>query len=180
MRAAARHLPACLYCGTSPSGPLSATSLLWLLLAMLGLLSQDTLQAGYHAAGVDELYVPTAGRVTGLSPFSFAAGAMDISRNEDVSVNIMVGHFGAEAGLLADASDRENVSVIGASDDLVGQAVLFASTQDALIGEELFATGAYLGAGPSHTASLTVQDILRWLVVLALLGGAFAKFTGIF
>ncbi|MBP6177333.1 MAG: hypothetical protein KA480_03350 [Anaerolineales bacterium] len=148
--------------------------------AMLGLLSQDTLQAGYHAAGVDELYVPTAGRVTGLSPFSFAAGAMDISRNEDVSVNIMVGHFGAEAGLLADASDRENVSVIGASDDLVGQAVLFASTQDALIGEELFATGAYLGAGPSHTASLTVQDILRWLVVLALLGGAFAKFTGIF
>ncbi|MBP6208897.1 MAG: hypothetical protein KA473_05615 [Anaerolineales bacterium] len=148
--------------------------------AMLGLLSQDTLQAGYHAAGVDELYVPTAGRVTGLSPFSFAAGAMDISRNEDVSVNIMVGHFGAEAGLLADASDRENVSVIGASDDLVGQAVLFASTQDALIGEELFATGAYLGAGPSHIASLTVQDILRWLVVLALLGGAFAKFTGIF
>jgi hypothetical protein len=105
---------------------------------------------------------------------------MDISRNEDVSVNIMVGHFGAEAGLLADASDRENVSVIGASDDLVGQAVLFASTQDALIGEELFATGAYLGAGPSHIASLTVQDILRWLVVLALLGGAFAKFTGIF
>ena len=148
--------------------------------AMLGLLSQDTLQAGYHAAGVDELYVPTAGRVTGLSPFSFAAGAMDISRNEDVSVNIMVGHFGAEAGLLADASDRENVSVIGASDDLVGQAVLFASTQDALIGEELFATGAYLGAGPSHIASLTVQDILRWLVVIALLGGAFAKFTGIF
>lgn len=148
--------------------------------AMLGLLSQDTLQAGYHAAGVDELYVPTTGRVTGLSPFSFAAGAMDISRNENVSVNIMVGHFGAEAGLLTDASDRENVSVIGASDDLVGQAVLFASTQDALIGEELFATGAYLGAGPSHAASLTVQDILRWLVVLALLGGAFAKFTGIF
>jgi len=148
--------------------------------AMLGLLSQDTLQDGYHAAGVDELYVPTTGRVTGLSPFSFAAGAMDISRNENVSVNIMVGHFGAEAGLLTDASDRENVSVIGASDDLVGQAVLFASTQDALIGEELFATGAYLGAGPSHAASLTVQDILRWLVVLALLGGAFAKFTGIF
>ena len=148
--------------------------------AMLGLLSQDTLQAGYHAAGVDELYVPTAGRVTGLSPFSFAAGAMDISRNEDVSVNIMVGHFGAEAGLLADASDRENVSVIGASDDLVGQAVLFASTQDALIGEELFAAGAYLGAGASHAASLTVQDILRWTIIVALLGGAFAKFAGNF
>jgi hypothetical protein len=69
--------------------------------------------------------------------------------------------------------------LIGASDELSGQAVLFANTQDALIGEELFAAGAYLGAGASHTASLTVQDILRWLVILALAGGAAAKFIGV-
>lgn len=146
---------------------------------VLGLLTQDTLQAGYQAAGVDELYVPTAGRITGLSPFGFAAGAMNISQNENVSTNIMLGHFGPEAALLADASDRQSVTMIGASDNLSGQAVLFANTQDALIGEELFAAGAYLGAGASHVASLTVQDILRWLIILALLGGAAAKFFGV-
>jgi len=145
----------------------------------LGLLTQDTLRAGYQAAGVDELYIPTMGRITGLSPFGYAAGAMYISKNEDVSANIMVGNFSSEAALLAEASDRENVTMIGASDNLTGQAVLFANTQDALIGEELFAAGAYLNAGASHTASLTVQDILRWLVIAALLGGAFAKFAGI-
>lgn len=144
----------------------------------LGLLAQDTIQAGYLAAGVEELYVPTTGRVTGLSPFGFAAGAMNISQNENVSANIMVGHFGSEVALLTEASDRESVMMIGASDDLTGQAVLFANTQDALIGEELFAAGAYLGAGASHVASLTVQDILRWLVIIALLGGAVAKFLG--
>ena len=144
----------------------------------LGLLAQDTLQAGYQAAGVEELYVPTTGRVTGLSPFGFAAGAMNISQNENVSANIMVGHFGSEAALLAEASDRESVVMVGASDDLTGQSVLFANTQDALIGEELFAAGAYLGAGVSHIASLTVQDILRWLIILTLLGGAVAKFFG--
>jgi len=116
--------------------------------------------------------------VTGLSPFSYAAGAINISQNENVSTNIMIGHFGPEAALLTEASDRENVSVIGASDDLAGQAVLFANTQDALIGEELFATGAYLGAGPTHVASLTVQDILRWVLILVLLVGAFAKLLG--
>ncbi len=146
---------------------------------ILGMLSQDTLQAGYQAAGVDELYVPTTGRVAGLSPFSYAAGAMDISKYENVSANILIGRFGAEVALLTDAADRESIPVIGASDDLVGQAVLFASTQDSLIGEELFTTGAYLGAGASHTASVTVQDILRWLVILALLGGAAAKFLGL-
>ncbi|MDP1547405.1 MAG: hypothetical protein Q8L87_15450 [Anaerolineales bacterium] len=144
----------------------------------LGLLTQDTLQAGYKAAGVEELYVPTTGRVTGLSPFSYAAGAMNITQNENVSANILLGHIGPEAALLAEASEREGVPVIGASDNLTGQAILFASGQDALIGEELFAVGAYLGAGASHAASLTVQDILRWLVILGLLGGAAAKFLG--
>ena len=96
----------------------------------LGLLTQDTLQAGYQAAGVEELYVPTTGRVTGLSPFGYAAGAMNISQNENVSANIIIGHFGPEAALLAEASDRDNVVVIGASDELTGQAVLFANTQD--------------------------------------------------
>jgi hypothetical protein len=142
---------------------------------VLGLLAQDTLQAGYQAAGAEELYTPTTGRVTGLSPFGYAAGAMHISQNENVSVNIMIGHFGPEVALLADASERENVVTFGASDNLAGQAVLFANTQDALIGEELFATGAYLGAGAAQSASLTVQDILRWLVILTLLGGAVAK-----
>ncbi len=143
----------------------------------IGLLTQDTLQSGYHAAGVDELYVSTAGRVTGLSPFSYAAGAMNILQ-ENVSANIVIGHLGAEAALLAEAADRANVTLIGASDDLVGQAALFASSQDSLIGEELFAAGAYLGAGVSHRASLTLQDLLRWVVILVLLGGATAKLLG--
>jgi len=146
---------------------------------VLGFLSQDTLEAGYKAAGAEDAFSSNTGRVTGLNPFGYAAGAMQISQNEDVSVNIMIGHFGPEIALLTDAAERENVAVIGASDNLAGQAVLFANTQDVLIGEELFATGAYLGAGPSHIASLSVQDILRWLVIISLLIGAAAKFLRI-
>jgi len=147
--------------------------------SVLGLLAQDTLQAGYQAAGVKELYAHTSGRVAGLSPFGYAAGAMNIPQDENVSVNIMIGHFGPEVALLAEASERGSVTNLGASDNLAGQAVLFANTQESLIGEELFSTGAYLGAGASHLASLTLQDILRWLIILALLGGAAAKFMGI-
>jgi hypothetical protein len=147
---------------------------------MLGLLTQDTLQAGYKAAGVDELYVPTSGRITGFGPFGYVAGAMPITSNENISANILLGHFGPEAGLLAESSERENVTLIGASDDLAAQSVLFVSSQEPLIGEELFAAGAYIGAGPSHMASLTVQDILRWVIIIALIAGAFLKFTGMF
>ncbi|MFN8435612.1 MAG: DUF6754 domain-containing protein [Anaerolineales bacterium] len=145
---------------------------------VLGLLSQDTLQAGYQAAGVEDAYVHTTGRVTGLSPFSYAAGAMQIPQNENVSTNIVMGHLGAEAGLITDAAERNNIKLIGSSDNLVGQSILFANTQDPLIGEELFAAGAYLNEDPAHAASLTVQDIFRWLIILILLGGASLKFLG--
>jgi hypothetical protein len=127
------------------------------------------LLAGYVAAGAEDSFVPTTGRLTGLSPFGFAAGAMPILRDERVSANIMLGHFGPETALIAEAAERENVLTIGASDSLTAQSILFAAGQDALIGEELFVSGAYLGAGASHTASVTVQDILRWLTIAAIL-----------
>jgi hypothetical protein len=51
--------------------------------------------------------------------------------------------------------------------------------QEPLIGEEFFAGGAYLGAGPAHTASLRMQDILRWVVVSLIVLGAILKLTGV-
>lgn len=145
----------------------------------LGLLTQDTLQAGYKAAGIEDAYVHTMGRVTGMTPFSYAAGAMQIPPNENVSTNIVIGYVGPEIGLLTEASDRLSAPLIGASDDLAGQSVLFVSTKESLVGEELFAAGAYVTADPAHAASLTVQDIFRWLIIFALAGGAAAKFVGI-
>lgn len=147
--------------------------------ASLAILSQDTLQSGYRAAGAEDQYRFTTGRLTGLTPFAFAAGTIPVIRDENVSANVVIGDFGSEAALLAEAADSQEADLIAASDNLSAQSVLYASSQEPLIGEELFAAGAYLGAGASHEASLQVQDILRWLVILAILGGAVLKFLGI-
>ena len=144
--------------------------------ASLAILSQDTLQSGYRAAGAEDQYRFTTGRLTGLTPFSYAAGTVSTIQDDSVSANIFIGDFGAESALLAEASDRENTSLIAASDNLSAQSVFYASSQEPLIGEELFAAGAYVGAGASHEASLNVQDILRWLIILAILIGSMLKF----
>jgi len=146
--------------------------------ASLAILSQDTLQSGYRAVGAQEQYRFTTGRLTGLTPFSYAAGTLPTIHDENVSANIVMGDLGAESALLAEAADRENTSLIAASDDLSAQSVFFASSQDPLIGEELFAAGAYVGAGASHEASLQVQDVLRWIIILAMLLGSLLKFVG--
>src|SRR5262245_46310776 len=146
--------------------------------ASLAILSQDTLQSGYRAAGTLDQYRFSTGRLTGLTPFSFAAGAVSMIHDENVSANIFIGDFGNEAALLAEASDRENANLIAASDNLSAQAVYYAAGQEPLIGEELFAASAYVGAGASHEASLNVQDILRWLIILAIIIGAGLKILG--
>jgi hypothetical protein len=92
---------------------------------------------------------------------------------------VLIGHFGVEGALLAEAAERENTFLIGSSDALPAQAALFATAQEALIGEELFAASAYLGASGSHSNSLTVQDVLRWIIILALLVGSGLKLFGI-
>jgi hypothetical protein len=146
----------------------------------LSILTRDTLQAGYKAAGAEDIYDPTTGRLTGLTPFSFAVGAIPSMRDEDVSSNVFIGHFGPEVALLTDTAERTNSPAVAAAVDPTAQAILYASVEEPLIGEELFAAGAYINAGPAHQASLQVQDILRVVIILVLLGGSVLKLAGLF
>lgn len=146
---------------------------------VLAALSQDTLQAAYQSAGVEEFFEPASGRLGGMTPFSYAASAMTVTRQEQVSTDVLIGDFGPEIGLLTEASERENANLIAAANDPTAQSILFASTSEPLVGEELFAIPAYLGNDPAQRASLQVQDILRWLAILALLAAAGLKMVGI-
>ena len=145
--------------------------------AALAILSQDTLHDASQTTA-QGAYDPTAGRLAGLTPFSFAAGAITTIRDEKISANVLMGNFGVEAALLTDAAEREDTFVMAASDNLTAQAVIYASAQEPLIGEELYAAGAYLESGPLHTASLTVQDILRWVIIIVILIGTILKLAG--
>jgi hypothetical protein len=146
--------------------------------SVLAVLSQDTLQAAYRSAGVEELFEPASARLGGLTPFSYAAGAMMVAHQEQVSTDVLMGDFGVEVALLAEASERENSTLIAATADPSAQSILFASATEPLVGEELFAAPAYIGNDPAQRASLQVQDILRWLVILALLAAAGMKMVG--
>jgi hypothetical protein len=143
------------------------------------ILSQDTLQSTYHSLATEQRYDPTNARLTGLTPMAYAAGAMPTIHNEYVSANILAGHFGTEVALLTEAGERSRSLTVAGSDSIPAQAVLYATSDETLLGEELYAAGAYLGAGVAHTASLRMQDIVRWVLVIAIVVGAILKLLGI-
>lgn len=142
---------------------------------LLAMLSQETLHGTYRSLGAERIYDPTNGRVSGLTPLAFTAGALPVIHDEHISANILAGHFGGEVALLAEAGERSGSLTVAGSDNLPAQAVLYAAAQEPLIGEELYAGGAYLGAGPIHSASLRMQDTLRWLLIGIILVSALVK-----
>jgi len=145
----------------------------------IGVLSRDSIRSVYDEVGVREEYEPTSGQVSGLTPGSYIAGTLTVILDQQVSTNILMGHFNSEIALLADASERRGSLMVAGSDNITAQAVGYASTEDLLVGEELYASGAYIQASTMHVASLHAQDFLRWVIVAVILVAGALKLAGV-
>ncbi len=144
------------------------------------LLAQDVMYSTYRQMRAEERFDHDLGRLAGLGPAGYTAGAMITPAAERASATFLIGAMGAEAALIADTGAQHG-SVIAAVTDPVGQAAAFATTDNPLLGEELFAAGAYLKVSHAHAASLQAQDVLRWIAIGAILLGALGStFLGFF
>lgn len=145
----------------------------------LGILSQDTIASAFSGIGASGQFDASLGQVAGITPLSYAAGTVQIVNSEQVSATVIAGHIGSEVALIADAAAQTGGVTLGGSDSLPAQAILVAAAQEPLLGEELYAAGAYLNSGAVNTASLRAQDFLRWLLIIAMLAGAALKILGV-
>ena len=128
------------------------------------LLAQDTLRNVYARQNALSRYDPYSSQTPGLTPISFGAAQTTLQKDEAVAGTLLIGSVGTEAVLLTEAGQRLGITTLAGSDNPTGQAVLFATADHPLIGEDLFAGGAYVGGAPAHVGSLQAQDILRLLI----------------
>lgn len=145
----------------------------------LAILAQDTLKTSYQDIGLIDQYDPTLVQLAGVTPFSYAAGTLPAVREKKSSTSILVGSYGAEVALLTDGGERSSNMTLAGTDDISAQAILYATAHEPLIGEELYAGGAYIQAGAIHSASLRAQDAIRWMIVVIILGGILANLLGL-
>jgi hypothetical protein len=145
----------------------------------LSLLSRDVLHEAACKTNTLDLYQPENAGLAGITPLTNVAGALQMIADPEVKTNVLIGNFGSEAGFLSTASQEKGSLTVAASDSLTAQAVFFATVEQPLIGEELFAVPAYLHSDPMLSASLQIQDLLRGMVVLAILIGVILKLAGV-
>lgn len=139
------------------------------------LLAQDTLQAVYQRQNAEERYDNNSARVVGLSPQAYGVAQTSLPKDEAVAGTVLFGPIGVEAALMAEAGQRANVTTLSGTDNLAAQAILYATTDHALIGEDTFAGGAMIGRAPAHVGSLQAQDVMRIILAGIILAGTVIK-----
>lgn len=147
--------------------------------AVLSILAQDTIQGTSQAISVSDQLKNPSGELVGVTPFSYAAGTLTTIRDNNVSSNVYTGWFGNEVTWLTTAGERQSSPTIAGTAQLPAQSIMYASASDPLIGEELYAGGAYLGAGLVHLASISAQDVIRWIIIIIILVSVLLNLAGI-
>jgi hypothetical protein len=135
-------------------------------------IAQDVLRRAYERRQISELYDPSQVRFVAPSPFAYAAGAIPVGASEDVTATVTVGVFGSEVSLIADGSSRRMTPQLAAVDSSQAIGALYPAVDRLAVGEELYAIGAQITDEEKYLTSLMVEDILRFVLALVILGAA--------
>lgn len=141
-------------------------------------LSQEMVKQGFIEAGKPEAYREDMVRFISPVQFAYAAGTMGIMQREKIAANIEIGAFYAEALLLAETAAQVGAIQIGSTARMY-QLPFFVITCDyTLIGEEMFAAGAYVAKDPVGLGCLRAQDWAKLACIGTILLGTLLKTAG--
>jgi hypothetical protein len=114
-------------------------------------------------------------RFIGPGSAAYAVGAMDALQHNDLSNSVTIGHFAEEFLLFGEPAAQKGLTQVAGTANPQGLPYMELTADQTLVGEEVFATGAYLGKWPDHLASLLIQDGVRLLIAAVILGGVLIK-----
>lgn len=150
--------------------PLVTTGDPTLLLAVQGVLRGD-----YEAQGLLAQYDHLSARLVAPDPAAYAAGVMDTVNHVPLAAHVMAGRFGDEYLLMAEAAVHQGLEQVGGAAQPGVLPFVQATAHHPILGEELFAAGAYLRGDPAHVGSLLAQDWMRVLLVVVIVAGIVVK-----
>jgi len=146
--------------------------------SLVGALVEDRLERAWQAAGRPEVKVQGE-LLAQQDRLAYAVGAMDLLSRPEVQGNVMAGTLGEELLLMGEVGARQTrFQVVGAARPAAA-AFLPMVTDDYLLGEELYAAGAYLEPRPERVVSLMAQDGVRMLLLGLILLGTILATVGV-
>lgn len=134
-------------------------------------IAQEMVKGGYLAAGRPDQYDPNSVRFVSPEQFAYVAAVTGIMMRDRPAAHIFMGSFYAESLLLAETGFATGaIQVAGTAN--VHQLPFFVVACDyTLIGEELYAAGAYLTGEPRLVGSLKGADLMKIIIIAVIVVG---------
>ncbi len=134
-------------------------------------INEELIRQSYLEAGRPDAYNPDDVRYLTGSQFGYAAGVLGIMQREKPAANILVGYFFAESMLFAEGGANIGAIQIAGTTNTVQIPFFLAACDYTLIGEEIYAAGAYLSKEPNLVGTVVGQDWGRIATFLVMLVG---------
>jgi hypothetical protein len=138
---------------------------------MVMTVEREIVSQSYLHAGHPEEYNPDNIYFVTDSQFGYATAVAGLTLREKPAVSFFMGSFAAESLVLAETGNLTDTLQI-AGTDADNQLPFFVAACDyTLMGEELYAAGAYLSRDPLLLAQLKAQDIGKALLAAVMIVG---------
>jgi hypothetical protein len=134
-------------------------------------IAAEVVETAYKMAGKGEEFQQSDIVFLSTDQFGYSSNYLGLLMREKPGANIMVGAYWAESMQLAETGSRIGAMQISGTAQTSQIPFFLVSTDYCLIGEEIFAAGAYLTKEAPLIASLAGQDFGRMIaVILGILG----------
>lgn len=134
--------------------------------------AEEIVRQGYAKAGRPDAHKPENVVFISSEQFAFAAGVNGMILRDKPATNIYLGRFFAESLILAETGYITKAIQIAGTAETSQLPFFVAACDYTLIGEELFATSAYLTREPRLLAMLKSTDLTKVGIIAILIVGA--------
>lgn len=146
--------------------------------SLVAALVENRLEQAWKAAGRPEVEV-RGELLAQQDRVAYAAGVTDLLGRPEIQGNVMLGTLGEEVLLMGEVGAHQTRFQVAGAARPVAATFLPLFTDDYLLGEELYAAGAYLEPRPERVVSLMAQDGIRMLLLSLILLGTILATAGV-
>lgn len=141
-------------------------------------IAQEIVKSSYLDAGRPELYRQDDIFFVTQDQFPYAAAVNGIMLRERPATNFYIGKFYAESLVMAETGNLAGSIQIAGTDEVTQIPFFVAACDYTLIGEELYASSAYLSQEPPLLGTLKAQDYGKAIGAIVLIVGTILALLG--
>ncbi|MEM3166567.1 MAG: DUF6754 domain-containing protein [Candidatus Methanomethylicia archaeon] len=141
-------------------------------------IAREIVENAYRAEGkLDQFRLEDLVYLSGWQ-FGYSLGYMSLMRREKAGANIMIGGYWAESLQLAEVGYMVGAMQVSGTANTHQIPFFVVATDYCLIGEEIYAAGAYLSKDPAMIGSIVAQDIGKIISLILIVLGILIGLSG--